>query len=253
MPRQEQEQPGQQGEIIRGEKVRRRKSYVRRQQITVKSLRYRSQRPVLKSQRPLVHVPQQGEQGRAGGEAHPHRYVPQQFFQWDHQQHAGADQRQHAEPDLLLRHEEHRHQRHHPAAAEHRQSPPEGPPPQAEAKSGEEDKGPADALLPDVRAGAPVPIPVRVEQIHQVPAGVIGDHAHQRQAPQGIQGGDPPSGPDQCPSPAVCCHLPLLLSGDRRNRSSISLRGQPRCSRRYSVGSCPVTSLNARVNFPWLS
>ncbi|CAN4030171.1 Helix-turn-helix conjugative transposon-like domain-containing protein, partial [Dysosmobacter welbionis] len=48
MPRQEQEQPGQQGEIIRGEKVRRRKSYVRRQQITVKSLRYRSQRPVLK-------------------------------------------------------------------------------------------------------------------------------------------------------------------------------------------------------------
>ena len=49
------------------------------------------------------------------------------------------------------------------------------------------------------------------------------------------------------------CWTFILLSGDRRNRSSISLRGQPRCSRRYSVGSCPVTSLNARVNFPWLS
>ena len=68
---------------------------------------------------------------------------------------------------------------------------------QGEAVAGEEDEGPADALLPDAGRGGGVPAPVRAEEIDHVPAGVVGDHAQEGQPPQVVQ---------RRPAP----HVPLL-------------------------------------------
>ena len=64
--------------------------------------------------------------------------------------------------------------------------PPERPPAQGPAEAGEQKECPADALLPEIGPGGAVPIPVFPKDIHQIPAGMVGDHADQGQAPDVI-------------------------------------------------------------------
>ena len=52
---------------------------------------------------------------------------------------------------------------------------------------GQQDKGPADALLPDKSGAAVIPRPVHSQNIDSVPACVVQDHADQCNAPQAVK------------------------------------------------------------------
>ena len=54
------------------------------------------------------------------------------------------------------------------------------------AEAGEQDKAPADRLLPDITAEGAVKGPVHIEEIDQIPGSVIGDHAYKRDAPKEV-------------------------------------------------------------------
>ena len=102
------------------------------------------------------------------------------------QQHGGPQQSQHAEQHQVFRHQGPGDGGDEGPAEKHRQPPPELMTAQREAVAGEENEGPADALLPDIGGKAVVPGPVRAEEIHQVPGGVIEHHAGQGAAPDGV-------------------------------------------------------------------
>ena len=76
---------------------------------------------------------------------------------------------------------------HRRPAAQGQQAPLQTVAAQVEAVPGEEQEGPADALLPEVGGKGAVPGPVIAEEVHQVPAAVIGRHAEQGESPEGIQ------------------------------------------------------------------
>ena len=63
-------------------------------------------------------------------------------------------------------------------------------PVQAPAESGDQDKGPADTLLPDVTGGAPVPRRVDSVQIDEIPHPVIQKHADHCDPPQRVDPAD---------------------------------------------------------------
>ena len=162
----------------------------------VQPLRQAAQTDPFEAQPSPVHVPQEQKQEKAACQTRPGGDPPQQRVQRNGQQHGCAQQGEHAPEYQVLRHGEKRHGGHQCPASEGQQTPAKPVAAHLDAVAGEEDEGPADALLPEVGAEGRIPAPVHAEDIRQVPAGVVEHHADEGQPPQSVRSGI--AGPSHC-------------------------------------------------------
>jgi flavodoxin I len=115
--------------------------------------------------------------------------VPQWLFQKAGQQHSAAQQGQHTKDNSVLRHKKQRDCRDKRACPEHLCAPAQGMMPQLRAEAGQQNKHPADALLPQMPGQTIIPVGLNTEEIDQIPAAVIEHHTDQIQPTQLVQKG----------------------------------------------------------------
>lgn len=187
IPGPEQQQPRQQGKIVRGHEARAGKAQPRREKICVPAPRQHKYRNPGKAEKPVIDVPHQQKQAERTGQPQPGRNAVQPPPQRHGQQHCCSQKCQHAEAHRVLRHRQRRNKGHGQPAAEAHQPPAQRMAPHLPAVAGQQDKRAADALLPDIGPEAVIPTPRQSPEINKIPAAVIGHHAQQRQPPQGIQ------------------------------------------------------------------
>ena len=136
-----------------------------------------------------ISVSDQEEEQRRTGKPHPRRAFLQQRVQKAGQQHGGGVEMQHTEPDGFRRHEPDGDHRKHHRAPGHQQAVFPGLSGQRKAVARQQDKAPADILLPHMTPRRPDIIPAArmPEYIHPVVQCMVGQHIHQRGPAQHIQ------------------------------------------------------------------
>ena len=186
VPRPEQKQPGQQREIVGGEKALRHEAQIGRGVAGVEGLR--------QGQTPARQVPEAvhrrvgpPEQQGADGHAHGGRDAAQQRVQRGGEEHGRAQQSQHPEPHHVLGQEEQGDGCDQRPCPEDDGSPPERMMPQRQAEARKQDEDPADALLPHKARASGVPLLGHAEEEHHVPHPVVEHHADEVESPQLVQ------------------------------------------------------------------
>ena len=96
-----------------------------------------------------------------------------QQIQRDHQKHAGTDQCENTEKDRVILSQQQGYCGHHYAAEKNDHAALKRMVSQGPTEAGEQDKGPADALLPDVCAHAVVPGHGKAYNVSQIPHEVV--------------------------------------------------------------------------------
>ena len=182
--RPKEEEPGQKAEIVRGVKPRRWESQHRSKEAV--SPGEGPKMYPFKAQEASVHVPEEHEQGKGDRQAQPGRNAAKEVLQRHRHQGGKAQKGEHAAENGVLREDDVGHSADHSPGGKGDEAPAHRPPAQVNAVAGEEDEGPADALLPHVGAEGAVPAPVAAQKVHKVPAGVVEDHADEGRPPDGI-------------------------------------------------------------------
>lgn len=189
VPAPEQEQPGDQREIIgRGKPPKIRQT----QPEPVRGVERFGQADKPQAFKPEIAVWQlvgQRKEGGANGQPGGGRHSGQRAAQRPGQQQRAADQMQHAEPDRLAGHRGRRDQREHRRAECRNQPMPQHRAGQRGAEPGQQKKAPADVLLPDMAARRRDVIPGRrqAEDVDPVVHCMVNKHIQKRQPPQRIQ------------------------------------------------------------------
>lgn len=101
-----------------------------------------------------------------------------------------AEESQDAEDDPALRGDDERRGGNQRAGQEHRQTAAERMAGKRCAEAGQQNEGPADALLPQESGEGLIPQGKafsRAVQIYKIPAGMVQDHADQRQSPDRVK------------------------------------------------------------------
>ena len=102
------------------------------------------------------------------------------------QDHCASQKCQYAKHDPVVRHKQNGHKSHKQPCQRYRNPSAHRMRTESQRKTGQQNKAPADALLPQKARLPLVPRHIRVEQIYQIPAGVISDHTDQSQPPQTV-------------------------------------------------------------------
>lgn len=209
IPGQKEEKPGEEGKIIGGEKSSWWKSQVGGEDILVKGRWDGSEVNSFKAQAPPGNVAGDKKE-KAGGENTKGRVFwgnfPQQLMERNHQKHRRPNQGQNPEHYPFSRHHKEGYRSHQCTPEKYHQSPFQRVFPQPPAEAGQEDKTPADALLPEITGRIAIPVCPQTEEVDQIPEGMVSGHADEGDSPQGVQLPQPVMG-----GKIALCHGVILL------------------------------------------
>ena len=187
IPRDKQQQPRQKGKVVRGEKVCRGKAQIGRQKIPVQKARQIAKHQTFKAQGAACAVSKQQEQKKAHCCADSGVHASQQRFKGLHQQHTASDAGEDSKQDAVFGHHQKGDRGNQQTCSKDRQTAPDMAAAHGPAEAGEQNKCPADGLLPEIAGGALIPWDIHTKQIGQVPHSMIGNHVQQGKSPERIQ------------------------------------------------------------------
>ena len=181
------EKPGQHGEIVAGAEALVGKAQGCQQPGGVQPLRQLYCEQLTQAQIAAAHIAKEQEEQKAENKAQPGVQLFQQGMEGYEQQHGAADEAEHSEPYSLRGQGDKGDGGYDQAPEVYDYAPVQvllyTPAPD---KTGDEDEGPAYALLPNVDGGYAVPVRVQgVDHFHIVHE-MIGHHAQHREAPEGV-------------------------------------------------------------------
>lgn len=182
------ENPRDEGEVVEGDKIRRGKAEVRREEIRIpRAGQARDREEGREAEDTFIDAADEDKEKQAPREARRGRRAAEQGRERRKEQHGRAEKGEDAEEDGRARHEAQRGRGDGRAAEEDFRAAPERPAAERPGEAREEDKGPADALLPQIECGRVREKPRPAAEMEQVPREVEARHAEERRAAERIE------------------------------------------------------------------